>query len=30
LRKRRGDWLLQAARAMRNATIEDWNEWRKR
>jgi len=30
LRKRKGDWLLRAARAMRNATIEDWNDWRKR
>jgi hypothetical protein len=30
LRKRRGDWLLQAARAMRNSTIEDWNDWRQR
>jgi hypothetical protein len=29
LRKRQGDWLLRAARAMRNSTIEDWNEWRK-
>jgi len=30
LRKRRGDWLLKAARAMRNSTIDDWNDWRKR
>ena len=30
LRKRKGDWLLSAARAMRNSTIEDWNEWRRR
>jgi Uncharacterized protein conserved in bacteria (DUF2252) len=30
LRKRKGDWLLRAARTMRNSTIEDWNEWRKR
>jgi hypothetical protein len=30
LRKRKEDWLLQAARAMRNATLEDWREWRDR
>lgn len=30
LRKRKGDWLLRAARTMRNSTIDDWNDWRKR
>jgi hypothetical protein len=30
LRKRKGDWLCTAARRMRNATIEDWREWRNR
>jgi hypothetical protein len=30
LRKRRGDWLCAAARNMRNATIEDWRDWRNR
>jgi len=30
LRKRKGEWLLQAARAMRSSTIEDWREWRDR
>jgi Uncharacterized protein conserved in bacteria (DUF2252) len=30
LRKRKGPWLLRAARAMRNATVDDWNDWRKR
>jgi hypothetical protein len=30
LRKRKGDWLSRAARAMRNATIEDWHDWRNR
>jgi hypothetical protein len=30
LRKRKGEWLLQAARAMRDATLEDWREWRDR
>jgi hypothetical protein len=30
LRKRKGDWLLRAARSMRNSTIEDWNDWRNR
>jgi uncharacterized protein DUF2252 len=30
LSRRKGDWLLRAARAMRNATLEDWEEWRKR
>jgi len=30
LRKRKGDWLSRAARSMRNATIEDWHDWRNR
>jgi hypothetical protein len=30
LRKRKGDWLLAAARSMRNSTIEDWRDWRNR
>jgi hypothetical protein len=30
MRQRKGQWLLKAARAMRNATIEDWREWRDR
>jgi hypothetical protein len=30
LRKRKGAWLLKAARAMRNATVEDWRAWRDR
>jgi hypothetical protein len=30
LRRRKGEWLLKAARAMLNATIEDWREWRDR
>jgi len=30
LRKRKGDWLLVAARAMRDATIDDWRAWRNR
>jgi hypothetical protein len=30
LRKRKATWLLKAARAMRNATIQDWNDWRQR
>lgn len=30
LRKRKGDWLSRAARSMRNATLEDWHDWRNR
>lgn len=30
LRRRKGEWLLKAARSMRNATIEDWTQWRDR
>ena len=28
LRKRPGDWLFQAARAMEQATVRDWKQWR--
>jgi hypothetical protein len=28
--KRKGDWLLAAARSMRNSTLEDWRDWRNR
>ena len=30
LGKRKAQWLLQAARTMRKATLEEWREWRNR
>jgi hypothetical protein len=30
LRKRKGTWLLAAARAMARATSKDWKVWRER
>ncbi|HXM95945.1 MAG TPA: DUF2252 family protein [Candidatus Dormibacteraeota bacterium] len=29
LSKRRGRWLHKAAKAMSNATLEDWNQWQR-
>ena len=29
LRKRRSDWLYKAARAMEQATVTDWKQWRE-